>query len=85
MSEWKIINHNFKCREGDSDAKGGCTLIGGTWKDVHTNELFKNKKVIFLVYQVRLHQLVPVNNYQSMMSYIRILKIKVLMMFIVYQ
>ena len=46
MSEWKIIDHNFKCREGDSDAKGGCTLIGGTWKDVHTNELFKNKKVV---------------------------------------
>ena len=46
MSEWKILDHNFKCREGDSDAKGGCTLIGGTWKDVHTNELFKTKKVV---------------------------------------
>ena len=45
MNQWNIIEHTFKFREGDSEEKGGCTLIGGTWKDVHTSELFKNKKI----------------------------------------
>ena len=43
---WKIKPHTFKFREGDSDEKGGCTFIGGTWKDVTTDELFKDKKVV---------------------------------------
>ena len=42
----KLKEHTFKFREGDSDAKGGCTLIGGTWKDVTTNDLFKGKRVV---------------------------------------
>ena len=42
----KIKPHTFKFREGDSDEKGGCTFIGGTWKDVTTDELFKDKKVV---------------------------------------
>ena len=46
MDKWNIIEHTFKFREGDSDAKGGCTLIGGTWKDVTSNELFKGKRII---------------------------------------
>ena len=46
MDKWNVIEHTFKFREGDSDAKGGCTLIGGTWKDVTSNELFKGKKVL---------------------------------------
>ena len=40
----KIKNHTFKFRVGDSEEKGGCTFIGGEWKDVTTDELFKGKK-----------------------------------------
>ncbi len=46
MEQWKIKPHTFKFREGDSDEKGGCTFIGGTWKDVTTDELFAGKKVV---------------------------------------
>jgi len=43
-----IKKHTFKFREGDSEEKGGCTFIGGTWKDVTTDDLFKGKrKVLF--------------------------------------
>jgi len=38
--------HTFKFREGDTEEKGGCTFIGGTWKDVTTDDLFKGKRVI---------------------------------------
>ena len=41
-----IEHHTFKFRVGDSDEKGGCTFIGGEWKDVTAQELFKNKKVV---------------------------------------
>ena len=41
-----FIDHTFKFRVGDSDEKGGCTFIGGEWKDVTTNELFKGKKIV---------------------------------------
>ena len=34
--KWEIIDHTFKFRVGDTDEKGGCTFIGGTWKDVST-------------------------------------------------
>ena len=33
-NKWEIIDHTFKFRVGDSDEKGGCTFIGGSWKDV---------------------------------------------------
>ena len=46
MQKWNIIDHTFKFRIGDSDEKGGCTFIGGSWKDVTTKELFENKKVV---------------------------------------
>ena len=47
MDKWKlIIDHIFKFRIGDTDEKGGCTFIGGTWKDVSTKELFNDKKVV---------------------------------------
>ena len=46
MKPWEIIDHTFKFRVGDSDEKGGCTFIGGSWKDVTTKELFENKKVV---------------------------------------
>ena len=41
-----IKQHTFKFREGDSDEKGGCTFIGGTWKNVTTEELFKGKRIV---------------------------------------
>ena len=37
---------NFKTREGDDNAVGGCTFIGGEWKEVDTTEIFDNKKVV---------------------------------------
>ena len=46
MDKWELIDHTFKFRVGDSEEKGGCTLIGGTWKDVTTSDLFKDKKVV---------------------------------------
>ena len=58
MNKWKIIDHTFKFRVGDSDEKGGCTFIGGEWKDVTTNELFKGKKIVMFSLPVLLHQLV---------------------------
>ena len=42
----KITPHTFKFRTGDTDEKGGCTFIGGSWVDKTTDELFKNKKII---------------------------------------
>ena len=41
-----IKKHIFKFRTGDSDEKGGCTFIGGSWVDKTTDELFKGKKII---------------------------------------
>ena len=41
-----IKKHTFKFREGDSEEKGGCTFIGGTWKDVTTDDLFKGKRIV---------------------------------------
>ena len=46
MDKWELIDHTFKFRVGDSDEKGGCTFIGGEWKDVTTSDLFKDKKVV---------------------------------------
>ena len=37
---------NFKTRTGDTDEVGGCTFIGGEWKEVDTAEIFDNKKVV---------------------------------------
>ena len=37
---------NFKTRVGDDNAIGGCTFIGGEWKEVDTAEIFDNKKVV---------------------------------------
>mgnify|MGYP003314580983 CR=1 FL=1 len=41
-----IKKHTFKFREGDSEEKGGCTFIGGTWKDITTDDLFKGKRIV---------------------------------------
>ena len=42
----KVPYTNFKTRIGDTDAVGGCTFIGGEWRDVTTNDLFKNKTLV---------------------------------------
>ena len=42
----KVPYTNFKTRTGDTDEVGGCTFIGGEWKDVDTAEIFDNKKVV---------------------------------------
>ena len=36
----------FKTRTGDNEALGGACSIGGEWKNVTTNELFKKKKIV---------------------------------------
>ena len=41
-----LYDNIFKFRVGDTDEKGGCTFIGGSWKDVTTDELFKGKKIV---------------------------------------
>ena len=46
MEKWSILDHTFKFREGDTDEKGGCTFIGGSWKKLTTKDLFANKKII---------------------------------------
>ena len=46
--EYIIEHHNFKFRVGDSEEKGGCTFIGGEWKDVTAQELFKNKRMSYM-------------------------------------
>ena len=42
----KIRPHTFKFRTGDTDEKGGCTFIGGSWVDKSTDELFKGKRIV---------------------------------------
>ena len=41
-----IKKHTFKFRTGDTDEKGGCTFIGGSWVDKTTDELFKGKRIV---------------------------------------
>ena len=36
----------FKTRVGDNEILGGACAIGGEWKNITTNELFKNKKIV---------------------------------------
>ena len=36
----------FRTRTGDDKALGGCTFIGGEWKNCTTDELFKDKRVV---------------------------------------
>ena len=36
----------FRTRTGDDKALGGCTFIGGEWKNCTSDELFKDKKVV---------------------------------------
>ena len=49
LTNYKIkwdIQHTFKFRTGDTDEKGGCTFIGGSWVDKTTDELFKGKRIV---------------------------------------
>ena len=42
----KIPEITFKTRIGDNESLGGGCSIGGEWKDVSSNDLFKNKKTV---------------------------------------
>ena len=42
----KIPKVIFRTRTGDNQSLGGGCAIGGQWKDVTTDELFKGKKII---------------------------------------
>ena len=42
----KVPYTTFRTRVGDTDAVGGCTFIGGEWKDVDTEEIFSGKKIV---------------------------------------
>ena len=46
IQDWKVKPHTFKFRTGDTDEKGGCTFIGGSWVDKTTDELFKGKRIV---------------------------------------
>jgi peroxiredoxin len=46
IQDWKLKPHTFKFREGDTNEIGGCSFIGGTWKDKTTDELFKDKRIV---------------------------------------
>ena len=43
---YDLYDNIFKFRVGDTDEKGGCTFIGGSWVDKTTDDLFKNKKIV---------------------------------------
>ncbi len=47
MEGKQIPNVTFKCRVGDDQAitEGGCGFIGGEFKDITTDDLFKGKRV----------------------------------------
>jgi len=42
----RLYENIFKFRVGDTDEKGGCTFVGGSWVDKTTDDLFKNKKIV---------------------------------------
>ena len=42
----KLYDNIFKFRTGDTDEKGGCTFIGGSWVDKTTDDLFRDKKIV---------------------------------------
>ena len=46
IQDWKVKSHTFKFRTGDTDERGGCTFIGGSWVDKTTDELFKDKRIV---------------------------------------
>ncbi len=46
MENKKVPEVTFKTRTGDDQAIGGCNFMGGTWKDLTTDDYFKGKKVV---------------------------------------
>ena len=42
--EYVVDYHTFKFRYGDDNEKGGCTFVGGSWEDVVSGDLFRDKK-----------------------------------------
>ena len=51
IQDWKVKPHTFKFRTGDTDEKGGCTFIGGSWVDKTTDELFKGKRIVMFSFE----------------------------------
>ena len=85
MDKWKLIDHTFKFRTGDTDEKGGCTFIGGSWVDKTTDDLFKDKKIVLFSLP---GAFTPTCSGQQlptcMMNFMTNSKHKALMMYIVY-
>ena len=74
----KSNNHfGIKCHTGwkgakvyhDDDEKGGCTFVGGSWKDVSTDDLFKDKKVELILNLSEGQVLALNNNLKSILNY----------------
>jgi hypothetical protein len=63
---FKIPKVNFRVREGDASDNEEVCAIGGKWIDKSSDEYFKGKRVILLVYLVRLHRHVLHSNYQDL-------------------
>jgi len=42
----KIPQVTFRTRIGDNQSLGGGCAIGGEWKDITSNDLFQDKKII---------------------------------------
>ena len=70
IQDWKVKPHTFKFRTGDTDEKGGCTFIGGSWVDKTTDELFKGKRIVMFSLLVHLHQHVQAKSCQVMIDII---------------
>ena len=45
--EYVVDYHTFKFRYGDDNEKGGCTFVGGSWEDVVSGDLFRDKKSLY--------------------------------------
>ena len=44
--EYVVDYHTFKFRYGDDNEKGGGTFVGGSWEDVVSGDLFRDKKIV---------------------------------------
>jgi len=46
VGKMKIPQVTFRTRIGDNQSLGGGCAIGGEWKDISSEDLFKNKKIV---------------------------------------
>ena len=56
----------FRTREGDNQSLGGGCAIGGKWKDISSDDLFKGKKLFYFHCPEHIHPLVPHSKYLDM-------------------